>query len=157
MNAPGLTQDVYDIIIHAMENGAGLNLAAQAAGFSGWTVRFWMQQAKILVDQGKTRDDDIRIALAEDIPQARAKRAVEALERIREAGKNPQNWTANAWYLERTYPELYGKQDRSPIDWKEQLRKQGVDPVKAMQMLVEQLNQEADEADGEVVDGDIID
>lgn len=149
----GLTEEVYRNIVIATRYGASLTLAAQAAGLNPWTVRRWLREAAVLEEEGKTKDDDIRIKLAHALPKARARRAIKALQQIQKAAEDPRNWTAAAWYLERTYPEQYGKQDRAPFDWKEELRKMGVSPEEAMEMMVKATMEEI-EAGG---DPDVID
>ncbi len=54
------------------------------------------------------------------------------VERIRNAGKDPRNWTANAWLLERLHPDEFGRKTRleiSRVPWREEvigLIKQGI-------------------------------
>ena len=49
------------------------------------------------------------------IGNAEAKAIERRLNRIDEAGQNG-NWQADAWYLERRYPHLFGKRDTIAIE-----------------------------------------
>lgn len=147
----GLTEEAFDALIESVSLGAPIALAAQAAGISGWTVHRWLREAAVLEAEGVTAEEDIRVRFAVELDRARAERAVEALERIRDAAKNPQNWTAAAWYLERTYPEHYGKQDRKPVDWRDELRKLNVNPDQLLQVMIAEAmknHEGAEEEDG---------
>jgi hypothetical protein len=157
-----LTQEVYDALVKYTKLGAPLVIAAPAAGISHWSVMRWIREGNVLRDQGLGPDDDIRIRLSIDLNQARAVRATRALIAIEKAANNPQNWTAAAWYLERNYPELYGRQDRKAVDWMEELRKMGITPEKAMEEMVKALEAKAvtealedsdEESDPNVVEG----
>jgi len=154
----GLTDDVFDLLIEAITVGAPIEIAAQAAGVAAWTVHRWLREASLLESQGVTDEQDVRVRFAHALDKARADRAIEALERIMKAAESPQHWTAAAWYLERTYPERYGKQDRKPVDWRDELRKLGVDPDQMLQTMVKEamrLHEGAEEVDGdEYIDGD---
>jgi len=153
----GLTDEVFEQLLDATRAGAGLNIAAQVVGISPWTVRRWLREAAILESQGADPDSDIRLRLAFALPKARAERAVTALKQLEKAAQDPRYWTAAAWYLERTYPEIYGRQDRAPLDWKEELRKMGISPEKAMEEMIAALSKEADEAGpDDVVDAEIV-
>ena len=48
-------------------------------------------------------------AFADAVRKARAGAVREHLGNIRAAGKNPQQWTASGWFLERSFPEQYGR------------------------------------------------
>ena len=148
----GLTEEAFDALIESIALGAPIRMAAQAAGISDWTVHRWLREAAVLEAKGVTSEQDIRVRFAIELDRARAQRAIEALERIRDAAKNPQNWTAAAWYLERTYPEHYGKQDRKAIDWRDEMRKLNVDPDQLLQAMVKEAVKQHAGADTE--DGD---
>jgi hypothetical protein len=46
---------------------------------------------------------------SELVEKANVEREHALLQRILQAGENPKSWQANAWYLERRYPETYMK------------------------------------------------
>lgn len=52
--------------------------------------------------------------LREDVEVARAERRAQAVDKIVEVGNsgNQGTWQANAWYLERTDPENWGRKDK---------------------------------------------
>lgn len=155
-----LTDAVFKQLVEATEVGANIALAARSVNLSPWTVQRWFREAALLIHQGAELDDpeaDIRVRLVAAMEGARARRAKEALERIRDAAKDPRNWTAAAWYLERTYPELYGRQDRKPIDYMEELEKLGIDPQKAMEAMIQHMEEQSQLEDGDdVVEGSVV-
>lgn len=46
------------------------------------------------------------------------------VKRIRKAGEDPRNWTANAWLLERMHPDEFGRKTRleiAKVPWQEEV------------------------------------
>ena len=80
-------------IVQALRLGATYLRASQAAGISYDTLNDWMRADLQFSDACK---------------KAEAERALQAL-RIIQRSANKDNWQAAAWYLERRYPEEYGR------------------------------------------------
>lgn len=81
--------------------GATKKLACDVAGISGETMYDW---------EDKFPD------FAEAVTKAMGRRGVEALTDIRKAGRSG-NWTASAWYLERTQPGYQLRRDENVGGW----------------------------------------
>ena len=77
--------------------------ACDYTGIAKQTYYDWLKRA----DQG----DPNAKAFADAIRKARAGAVREHLGNIRTAGKNPQQWTASGWFLERSFPEQYGRRN----------------------------------------------
>ena len=80
------------VIIEALELGMTQRAACNVANIDPATFYDWLN-----------KHDDFSNA----VNAARDKGKRDALLAIREAGKDPKHWAANAWYLERSFPEEY--------------------------------------------------
>lgn len=96
-----LTPAVQKKIVKALAAGATHDLAALYAGISRTSFYEW--KAKGEAGDPNFTDFSDAIALAE------GKGAVELLETIQTAVKDPKEWRAATWILERRYPDDYGK------------------------------------------------
>jgi len=79
-------------------------LAAQFAGISYDTLNAWMQKGKR--KSSKDADHADYVAFSEAVEQANSQMAVACLTRVR----RDESWQAQAWLLERRFPQHYGKQ-----------------------------------------------
>ena len=80
-------------ILRALRHGASYKRAAEAAGISYETFRTW-------------RESDPAFSAA--LQKAQAAMTAKALRAIEEAHQSGA-WQAAAWWLERTFPEEYGR------------------------------------------------
>lgn len=96
---PSLYLEKKDLIIQVIAEGNYQVTAAQVAGVCPQTISEW----KILHPE-----------FAEAIKAAEAQAEREALSMVR--AHSAANWQAAAWYLERKFPEKFGKVDRLQID-----------------------------------------
>jgi hypothetical protein len=97
------TPELHKQIVDALERGAYLVHAANAAGVSGTAVHRWVK---------KGRDGIEKYAqFAEDVDRARANDALrnQAIISAAAVRKVPGDWKAAAWNLERKFPKLYGR------------------------------------------------
>lgn len=97
-----LTPAITKKIVKALKAGATHDLAALYAGISRTTFYDWKAR-------GEAGEEDFS-DFSDAIALAEGKGAVELLEKIKLATKDPKEWRAGAWLLERRYPEQYGKQ-----------------------------------------------
>lgn len=95
-----LTDEVRAAIVECVRNGCPYTVAAKCAGISPRTLQTWLQR-------GRDGSAPEYVALVADIEKAKSEAIRVAVEEIRAAGK--KNWTAFAWWLERTYPGMYSK------------------------------------------------
>ena len=90
------TPEVLSTLLNAIADGCGVYDACYIAGVSNTTYNRWMKEEPEFVQA-------IKVAEAE---YKRTK-----LKLISEAGEQKNMWSANAWLLERKWPEQYGKRD----------------------------------------------
>lgn len=88
-------------IIKAIKEGSPHETAAAAAGISTSTFYKWLEKGE-QYETGVYRD------FVDNIAQAEAQAESERIRRINKAGREG-DWKADAWYLERRYPEKYGR------------------------------------------------
>lgn len=98
-----ITPEKIDKLIEAVSEGLTEKQACAYAGVQFKTFRDWMQH---YLDHGE--DSPYKI-IGQPIQHARSKLALRLLNSIEEAGKNPKNWTANAWMLERIFADEYAR------------------------------------------------
>lgn len=95
-------------LVEALELGASLKLAAGAAGISYETLRRWMREGE--QDPGSQYAE-----LVSRIHEAEGRLAVVCMSHIqRAAGRGA--WQASAWILERRFPDLYGRKNRTTVE-----------------------------------------
>ncbi len=97
-----LTPAVSAAICESVRGGAWIETAAAAAGVDASTVHSWLRRADDKEDCGEPF-----IAFSLAYKKARADAELEAISVIR--GAMPKTWQAAAWYLERSYPERWGR------------------------------------------------
>jgi transposase len=96
-----LTPAVQDRIVQALGVGATHEHACQYAGISRACLYHWLR----LGATGRAP----YAAFAAAVSQAEARAVVGWLAQIDAAARNGQ-WAAAAWFLERKYPQIYGRQ-----------------------------------------------
>jgi len=82
------------MLIAALEQGMTIPHAAAYANVSGSSVMNWMEQDE---------------KLASAIEKAQLHFAAECMDTIRHEAVDKRNWQAASWYLERRFPNHYGK------------------------------------------------
>lgn len=100
-------EELVQALCDSIATGMYVNLACQSVGIGTSTLSIWKQKGQ----QGIKPYDEVwrRIQIAE------AKAIERRIKRIEEAGENG-SWQADAWYLERRYPHLFGKRDTVAIE-----------------------------------------
>ena len=98
-----LTDEVADRIVTLLRAGCYDRVAAEAAGIAPRTFREWLQRGRSLLE----RDAPYR-RLLERVQKARAEGEATHVARITAAAQQG-DWHASAWFLERSYPERWGK------------------------------------------------
>lgn len=97
-----LTQEVQDRIMSAVQAGNYLDTAANFAGIDGSTMRRWVQKG----DAPSAKEPYRSFCTA--LKSARAAAEVRSVALIQQAATGG-TWQAAAWYLERSYPERWGR------------------------------------------------
>lgn len=96
-----LTPGVQRQMCRDVEAGNFLEIAAELSGVGRSTVFHWIA----LADGGDPQYLDFRDA----VKGARAKAEARAVAAIQKAGR--RTWQANAWFLERSFPERWRRRD----------------------------------------------
>ena len=93
-------------LIDAIKLGSFIEHACAYAGITSRTFRKWRELADQEVEPYLSLFEDIRLAESESI--------LRRIGRIEKAGSEGA-WTADAWILERKYPDKFGKRDKVEI------------------------------------------
>ncbi len=99
-----LTPALHDAIVAAVEHGSDRITAAAAAGVSQDTLRRWLRRGK------KSVADDEFSKLLQAVKIAEHECVNRMVKLITTAAMT--QWTAAAWFLERTRSERYGRDTR---------------------------------------------
>ena len=105
MGALKLTAERQEKVCEALEHGANHKIASLYAGISYETFQEYCQKGA--VEPGSIFEDFLLATQA-----AEGKFIMSRLTKIEKAGEDPKYWAANAWNLERRYPEDFGKAPR---------------------------------------------
>lgn len=112
-----LNEDVHKRIVDTITGGNYLDTAAAVAGISSSTLHAWLDRGRKARDLaalgGKEAPADERpfVSFLEDVEKARATAEARAVLLIQRAAQDG-TWQAAAWYLERSAPKRWGRQDR---------------------------------------------
>ena len=123
-----LNPEVQDRIVSAIRAGNFAHVAAGYAGISESTFYRWMQSGQ----QGK--NDQLR-AFWEEVKDAEYEAEVRAVAMVQK--HMADNWQAAMTYLERKFPERWGRRDRIQVD---------VDPRETLKTLLGFTDEEVDQA-----------
>lgn len=92
-------------ICDGIEAGLSYDEAAKSAGVTYVTFLSWKQK-------GEKAETGPFLEFFKDIKKAEDCSKAVLVSRIKDAGKLPQHWQANAWLLERRFPKEFGKSER---------------------------------------------
>lgn len=109
-----LTPEVRDAIVQAIRAGNYLDDSAAYAGVSIATVYNWLERGRqarlILDDVGDIAPSEaIFLEFLDAVESARSQAVVRNVALIQRAAET--NWQAAAWYLERTNPRKWGRNE----------------------------------------------
>ncbi|MBE3576893.1 MAG: hypothetical protein IMX00_04305 [Limnochordales bacterium] len=96
-----LTPERIKILVDAVAAGNYYETACALAGITYRTFAKWREK-------GERAKSGIYFQFVQDLKRAEAFAEAERIKRIREAAKEG-NWQADAWWLERRYPERWGR------------------------------------------------
>lgn len=97
-----LTKEVQEKIMQAVQAGNYLDTAANYAGVDGSTMRRWVQKG-----EAPNAPEPYR-TFCTSLKSARAAAEVRSVALIQQAAGGG-TWQAAAWYLERSYPDRWGR------------------------------------------------
>ena len=112
-----LTQEVHDRIVQVVEDGNWDCVAAEAAGVSVSAFETWKRRG-VEEDQGEEDPESPYVQLVRALKSARALAEIDSVEKIR---KDP-SFQAQMTYLERKYPERWGRRDRVKVETEDGLK-----------------------------------
>lgn len=116
-------------IIRLVKAGLSTTDVAKAVGIHPSTLFNWLSWGE---DGIRGRDDDEEyVKFAHEYRRAEAMRKAFHLQNITRAANDGQ-WQASAWYLERAYPQEFGRCQRKPDDGNEELLKAIKDMTEAV-------------------------
>jgi transposase len=96
-----LNKERQTIIIEAIEEGTPHDTAAALAGIGKTAFYDWLKK-------GEETESGKYYKFYSAVKQAEATAEAKRIERINKAGEDG-DWKADAWYLERRYPEKWGR------------------------------------------------
>lgn len=130
------TPEIIRKIAIMIANGSTAKEAALLAGISESVFYRWIKRGRkerIRLEELGIEDDDKSEADMNELPYLELFEAVNTaiplrkailVERIRKAGEDSRNWTANAWLLERLHPDEFGRKTRleiTKVPWQEEV------------------------------------
>ncbi len=107
-----LTPAVKKTICQAIETGATLEIAAQAAGIGSRTLDEWLHHGRKELQEDPDASGPCA-AFVSEVMIASAKNEQELIGIIRKEA--PKTWQAAAWLLERKFPQRYARVDRRRV------------------------------------------
>jgi len=99
-----LTPETQKLFVDAIAAGNYVATAAELAGIGQSTYYRWLEQGKTAT-RGRYRE------FWDAVKKAEAQAEAVRVARIARAG-GEGNWQADAWYLERRYPDRWGRRQR---------------------------------------------
>jgi len=97
-----LNEAIQKAMVKSIEGGNYASTAAEAAGIGKSTHYQWMEKGEQGIEPYAEYADAIK--KAEAIAESNAVKIIQAAAR--------ENWTAGAWYLERKFPDKWGRKDK---------------------------------------------
>jgi len=115
-----LTKEMQKEICGYIENGNTFVTAYKLAGISESIFYLWKQLGEKDLLEG---NETIYSEFLASIKKAEEKFKAWNIQQIMNAGKKPQYWHANAWLLERKYPDEFGKKEKQEHSGKIKIEK----------------------------------
>ena len=120
-----LTPQVQARIVQAIVGGNDITVAAAYAGIGKTTFYEWLERGRkeaarlAASSRAKPKDSETPFAeFADAIQKAQADAETRNVALIAKAAQEG-TWTAAAWWLERKYPERWGRKDRHEVTGKD--------------------------------------
>ena len=117
-----LTEDLIKKCVKYIEEGLSYSDASNLLGINDATLYSWKKRGERLIEEHgnekalelarETRNEELdynAILLVGALKKAKSNLKKSLIKDIRTAGKDMRHWTASAWFLERKFPEEFGK------------------------------------------------
>ena len=105
-----LTPEIQFALCAALMEGQYIDTACGLAGITATTFYRWMAQGDGPDAPKKFRE------FREAVVKARSQAEADMVKLIAKAAKRPETWTAAAWWLERSFPNRWGRQSRQLVE-----------------------------------------
>ena len=128
-----IDEGIRSRLLQAIRLGSYIEHACFYAGIDSSTFRKWRQKAEMDIEPYKSFWKEVQLAESEAIMRRLAR-----IEKVAEEG----NWQADAWVLERKYPDKFGRRDRINVN---------LDPNKPVEVNLEWSDGKALDRDKEIV------
>lgn len=104
-----MSNEFTETLIGYLEEGMPFKAACDLVGVSSTSVRKYVRTG--LQDLAAGRET-VLADFGHNVNRAMAEAKHKRILQLHKAADNPMFWTAAAWWLERMYPQEFGKQDR---------------------------------------------
>lgn len=104
-----MSAELVEPLVEYLGEGMGFKEACHLVGVSPTSVRRWVNAGQHDLDNGR---DTANAEFAYRVTQAMAEAKRTRINALNRAAENPAFWAAAAWWLERRYPQEFGRQDR---------------------------------------------
>ena len=101
-----LTTELTEKICEALRAGNYIETACEFAGIVPATYYRW------IADSEKPDAGVLLVEFREAVKKARATAEVRNVALIQQAAQDPNKWQASAWWLERSFPNRWGRQQK---------------------------------------------
>ncbi|BAQ84817.1 putative DNA binding protein [uncultured Mediterranean phage uvMED] len=128
-----IDEGIRSRLLQAIRLGSYIEHACFYAGIDSSTFRKWRQKAEKDIEPYKSFWKEVQLAESEAIMRRLAR-----IEKVAEEG----NWQADAWVLERKYPDKFGRRDRLSVN---------LDPNKPVEVNLEWSDGQALDREKEIV------
>lgn len=119
-----LTDEVQEKILGAVRAGIWLDQAASLAGIAPSSLYLWADKGQRALELAELEDkpvkgvDAVYADFSEALKKARAEAEARNITQIQNAAANG-TWQAAAWFLERSFPQRWGRVDRMELTGKD--------------------------------------
>lgn len=128
-----IDEGIRSRLLQAIRLGSYIEHACFYAGIDSSTFRKWRQKAEQEIEPYKSFWKEVQLAESEAIMRRLAR-----IEKTAEEG----NWQADAWVLERKYPDKFGRRDRINVN---------LDPNKPVEVNLEWSDGQALDREKEII------
>lgn len=104
-----MNHELVEPLCEYLEEGMGFKEACALVGVAGTTVRKWVNAGQKDLAANRATDN---AEFAYRVTQAMAEAKRLRIDALNRAAEHPAFWAAAAWWLERRYPQEFGRQDR---------------------------------------------
>ena len=119
-----LTEEVQEKILGAVRAGIWLDQAAALAGIAASSLYLWADKGQRALELAEvenralTPSEAVYADFSESLKKARAEAEARNITLVQQAA-SAGTWQAAAWFLERSFPNRWGRKDRMEVTGKD--------------------------------------